>query len=442
MIMKKYTSLFLILLFGIFVLLIIRFRKPEVTYSLIGRQGIQDAEWSNAKQAIENLLAAIRSNPADEKSRLKLVYAYIQEGRTSGNHAYYDKAALAQCEEILANEKENYDAICAKATVLLSQHHFAEAKPLAEKAISINGYNATAYGILTDAHVELGEYRDAIAAADQMSALRPDIRSYARVSYLREIMGDMPGAIEAMKLAVSSGFPGYEQSEWTRCQLGRLYENTGQLDYAQLQYDIALGERPLYAYALAGSGRIAKANGNYALAIQKFELASMQVNDFSFDQELTELYQLKGDRKKEYEYAQKTIQALAGISGKESETSHGHYADRELAYAYLNAYDYNNALKHALIEYGRRPSNIDVSQTLGWVYYKIGDYKNADRYMTDALKTNSKNPVLMYQAGVVKKSAGEISAGLKLMAEATNINPYLSPLLKWEGKRSDVICNR
>jgi hypothetical protein len=73
------------------------------------------------------------------KSKLKLVYAYIQEGRISGNHAYYDKRALSLCDEILKKESDNYEALCAKATVLLSQHHFSEAKPLAEKAIEITG---------------------------------------------------------------------------------------------------------------------------------------------------------------------------------------------------------------------------------------------------------------------------------------------------------------
>ncbi|MCX6275426.1 MAG: tetratricopeptide repeat protein [Bacteroidetes bacterium] len=439
--MKKYASLLLISLFAVLTVLILVYRKPAPVYTLIERKNVNDAEWDNSKQAIENLLAAIRTNPGDLKSKLKLAYAYIQEGRTSGNHAYYDKAALSLCDEILDKQMENYEAICAKATVLLSQHHFSEAKPLAEKAITINPYNSAAYGILTDSYVELGDYKKAITAADKMVSTRPDIRSYSRVSYLREIMGDTPGAIDAMKLAVSCGYPGYEQTAWTRCQLARLYENTTQLDNANLQYEIALSERPMYAFAIAGQGRLAKSNGNYPLAIQKFELASRLVNDFSFDQELTELYHLNSEPKKAYEYSQKTIEDLAGISGKESESNHGHYADRELAYAYLNAYDYSLALRHALIEYHRRPENIDVNQTLAWVYYKLGDYNNADKYMNVAMKTNSKNPVLLYEAGLVKKAAGNFSEGNQLMSDALKRNPFLSPVLKWEGSRQVALLN-
>ena len=433
--MKKYYSLVLILFFIAGTFMIVKFRKPETKYTVIERQGPMNTEWKSAKQAIENLLAVIRKNPADLKSKLKLAYAYIQEGRTSGNHAYYDKAALELCNEILEKETSNYEALCAKATVLLSQHHFSEALPIAERAIALNKYNSTAYGILTDAYVELGNYAKAIAMADKMISLRPDIRSYARVSYLREIMGDPKGAIEAMKMAVSSGYPGHEQTEWTRCQLARLYENNGKLNEARLQYAIALSERPMYAFALAGEGRVAKAEGNYSLAIQKFELARMQVCDFSFDQELAELYRLSRQPGKAYEYLQKTIASLAGTAGSDTESGHGHYADRELAQAYLDAYDYSSALRHAMIEYKRRPDNIDVNQTIAWVCYKIGAYADAEKYAAAAMKTNSKNPVLLFQAGVIMKAAGKTGKGNSLMSEAQQINPFLPPMLKWEGSR-------
>jgi tetratricopeptide (TPR) repeat protein len=427
--MKKYYSIKLLILFVAGTLLIIAFRSPQPVYGLVARKNATGAEWANSKQAIENLLQAIRSNPTDMKSKLKLAYAYIQEGRTSGNHAYYDKAALSLCDEILKVETENYEALCAKATVLLSQHHFSDAMPIAEKATKINPYNSTAFGILTDACVELGDYNLAIKMADKMVSIRPDMRSYARVSYLREIFGNYDGAIAAMKLAVSSGYPGYEQTEWTRCQLGRLYENTGQLENAEMHYDLALAERPMYPYALAGLGRIAKANKNYVLAIEKFQLAKTQVTDFSFDQELTELYRLDNQPINSSSHALETVQALAGISGKEGEENHGHYADKELAYAFLDIYNYSLALHHALIEYKRRPGNIDVNQALAWVYYKLDKFDEADKYISVALKTNSKNPVLMYEAGLIRKSAGKVAEGNQLMAEALDINPFISPLL-------------
>jgi hypothetical protein len=48
-----------------------------------------------------------------------------------------------------------------------------------------------------------------------MMAIRPDLRSYSRVSYLREIFGDIPGAREAMLMAIQAGYPGQEETAST-----------------------------------------------------------------------------------------------------------------------------------------------------------------------------------------------------------------------------------
>lgn len=392
-----------------------------------------NSEWLNTKKAIEGLIDVINGHPDNTKAKLQLALAYIQESRISGKHAYYDNSALLLLEDVLKKEPGNVDALCSKAIILLSQHHFADAIPEAEKAMKLNPYNSGIYGIMTDAYVELGRYNDAITMADKMVSLRPDHRSYARVSYLREILGDYKGAIDAMKLAVSAGYPGLEQTAWVRCCLGHLYEATGDLHEAAMQYAITLSERPDYPFAFAGLGRIEKLKTNYASAIVYFEKAKSQIKDFSFDEELTEIYRLSNQPLKASEHAHQTIAALTGNS-ETNKNGHGHYADRELARAYLDAYQYNLALNHALIEYNRRPDNIDVNETLAWVYYKLGSYSNAAKYITVAMRTGSKNSKLLYEAGLIEMKAGEKEKGIALINQSLQINPYVSPLLEWEGK--------
>ncbi len=431
----KYVYISLLVLFAGFTSIILHFRKSDVTLEVKMRQGetASSSEWQNAKAAIQGLIDVVNSHPENMKAKLQLALAYIQESRISGEHAYYDKTALQLLNEVLKNDPTNVDALCSKATVLLSQHHFADALPFAESAVKINPYSAAVYGIMTDAYVELGKYDDAIRMADKMVSVRPDLRSYSRVSYLREIFGNYPGAIEAMKLAVSAGYPGLEQTAWTQTYLGHLYEMTGDLQNAQMNYSIALSERPNYAFALAGLGRLEKAKGNYSAAINYFEKAKIQLKDFSFDEELTELYRISNYQYKAMDHAYETITDLSSMNDKTG-NSHGHYADRELAYAYLNAYKYDLALTHALIEYNRRPDNIDVNQTLAWVHYKRGEYKDASNYISVAMRTGSKNPVLLYEAGLIKMKAGENQEGITLMNQALQLNPFISPVLKWEGK--------
>ncbi len=390
------------------------------------------AEWLNTKKAMQGLLAAIEQNPEDYKSMLQLSQAYIQESRITGNHGYYDKAALELLDKILEAEPKNFDALCFKATVLLSQHHFTDGLAVAQKALPINPDNAFIYGILCDANLELGKYDEAVKMADKMVSVRPDIRSYSRVSYLREIYGDMPGAKQAIKLAIAAGYPGLEQTEWSRCILAHLYENTGILDSAEYQYKIALQERPDYAFAIAGLGRIAKAQGNYKDAIFYFEKVKGMIIEFSFSDELTDLYRLNKQPNEANTNAEEVIKMLGPNSDVEGEDGHGHYADKELAYAYLKTNDIEKALKHALLEYERRPANIDVSETLAWVKYKNNEFTEANKLINDALKTNSKNPVLLTRAGLIKIKAGETEKGKALIKTARETDPFLDIELRNE----------
>ena len=392
------------------------------------------AEWLNAKKAMEGFLAAIAQNPKDYKAMLSLTEAYVQEARTTGDYAYYDKAGLELLDKVLKNDPKNFEALTLKALIYLSQHHFADALDVAQQARAINPYNAFIYGELDDANLELGRYDSAVAMADKMVSVRPDLRSYARVSYLREIYGDLPGAISAIKLAVSAGYPGLEQTEWARMILEHLYEITGKLDSAKMACDRALDERPDYPFAIAGLARIEEAKGNYPQAIGYMEKARDMIVEYSFRDVLTDLYRLNNEPAKGDESANYVVDELGGNLGDESQSIHGHYADKELAYAYLkiNPPDLDKALKHAITEYDRRPANIDVCEALAWVRYKRGEYKQADTLIDRAMRTHSKNPVLLCQAGLIKIKAGNKDKGVELITAAEQQDPYLDISLRKE----------
>ena len=328
--------------------------------------------------------------------------------RATGNYMYYDQAAMKYVNEVLEKEPQNFEALAFKSLLYLSQHHFADGLALAEKAKEVNPYNAFVYGILVDGNVEMGNYARAIKEADQMVSIRPDMRSYSRISYLREIHGDYPGAIEAMKLAVDAGAPGDEATEWTRVQLGHLYENIGDLKSAEMNYMIALQYRPGYAYAIAGQARIAMASKNYDKAIAYYLQADSLVSDYSFKECLAEIYQLTGQEDKARELNKWLIDAMSkdAENGKNDDNI-GHYADRELANAYVRTGNYDKALEHAIAEYNRRPANIDVNETVAWIYYNKGDYDKALPYLEVAMKTKSNNPVLLSHAGLIYARAGD-----------------------------------
>jgi tetratricopeptide (TPR) repeat protein len=96
--------------------------------------------------------------------------------------------------------------------------------------------------------------------------------------------------------------------------------------------------------------------------------------------------------------------------------------------------DNENALKHAMTEYNRRPENIDVNQTVAWVYYKMKAYDKALPYINAALKTNCKNPVLLCNAGLIYAKTNQKSLAKSTFLEALKNNPNIDPELKTESE--------
>ncbi len=438
---KKSTYTIILIAFAVVLgIIVLAYRnKKEKTetanYTLLNRTGAsaQTDEWKATVIHADQLMNTIQKNPGDAKSLNQLAELYIQEARVTGNYTYYDKAALKYVNDALKIDSLNFESVMLKSLLYISQHHFAQGLDVAKKASTINPYNSYIYGILTDGNVEMGDYTAAVESAQKMVDMRPDLRSYSRVSYLREIYGDYPGAVEAMEQAIESGVPGEESTEWSRIQMGHLYENTGEMKKAEMQYTIALNERPNYAYALAGLARIATASKDYSKAIDLYTQASSQINDNSIKEALADVYNLSGNKEKADKISEEVIDDMnkSAQSGNSDENI-GHYVDRELAYAYIKIKDYDKALKHALLEYNRRPDNIDVNECVAWAYYRKGDYAKALPYIKTALKTNSKNPTLLCRAGLIYAKNGDTATAKLQLQQAMKDNPNIAEDLKVE----------
>jgi len=391
-------------------------------------------EWAETKVRVEKLLAELKAKPTDAKTQLLLAKEFMQEGRLTGDYSYYNKTALDLINNVLAKDPKNFEAVCYKALVYLSQHRFAEGKEVATQAMQINPYNSFVYGLLVDANVEMGDYPAAVEMADKMVSVRPDIRSYSRVSYLREIHGEAPASIDAIKLAVSAGYPGNEDTEWSRMVLAHLYEDTNQPDLAEAQYRTALEERPDYPFALAGMARIARFKKDYPAAIQYLEKARNVMSDASFYEELIDVYRLNNQPDKADECARITADALlADNITANKDKDMGHYSDRELATLYVKMGKMDKAVEHARIEYQRRPQNIDACETLAWVLYKKGQAAEAAPLVTTMMRTKSQNPERLVKAGLIMLANGQ-GDGKEMIVKGLSLKPYMDETLAQEAQ--------
>ncbi len=349
-----------------------------------------------------NLKKAIKKNPKDAEARLRLAQLLMQEARLTGEHGYYYPAALRTIEEVLAEKNLSGDhkflALSLKATVYLSLHQFENALETGKQALQLNDHFAYLYGVLTDAHVELGNYQEAVRMSDKMVAIRPDLRSYSRISYLREIHGDVKGAIEAMQLAIDAGYPSYEETAWCRVTLGKLYETHGDLQKAEMQYQLALENRPDYPFALAALADLDMKKEAYAAAEEKLHKACQIIPEVSFYEQLVVLYQKTGKEEKANQLLQEVFAMM------EDDEKHGH--NMALSYALIHlhmSHDYDKALQYAMKEYKDRPANIDVNKVLTEIYLRQKNFVKAKEHMAKALITNTSDPVFLSVVRDVKK---------------------------------------
>ena len=222
-----------------------------------------------------------------------------------------------------------------------------------------------------------------------MQGMKPSLESYSRASYLREIYGDYPGAIEAMELAVKAGLPGSEAYCWSKKTLGYLYEQTGKMDKAEKVYKGILVERPSYAFALEGLARVEKSRKNYDAALKYLNDAAAIMPEFSFHEEMGDIYALQGDAEKSKTKYAEVLEML-----KEDAAS-GHIVYLDLSKIYIKSNMLDSAMVYGVKEYDSRPNNIDVNRNMAEIYFIKRDVVKAKEHLIVANRTGCKNPELV-----------------------------------------------
>lgn len=375
-------------------------------------------ELSDAR-SIGQLQDRLRANPEDTEAYALLGLALLQRVRETGDQSLYGQADAA-LTEALKRDQNHLDALIGRGSLALALHDFSAALGYGEQARDINPYRGQVYGIIGDALVELGRYDEANAAFQQMVDTRPELASYSRVSYIRELYGDTAGAIEAMRLAVEAGAPGTENTLWTLVQLGHLYFNSGDLASAEQVYRAATELRPDYVYAQAGQARAEAARGQMAEAITRYEQIVARLPLPEFVVALGDLYSASGQpaqAKTQYDLA-RAMQRLSASAGMN--------VDLELAlFEADRGDDPARALELARAAYVIRPG-IYGADTLAWALYKAGQVEEAQRYSAEALRLGTRDATLHYHAGMIARAAGDSAAAREHLATALEINPHFS----------------
>jgi tetratricopeptide (TPR) repeat protein len=392
-------------------------RAPETrSRALASRLRATDAT-STSRKGLAKTVAGMRARLAidagDTQSAVALADALLRQTRVEGSGALAVEAERVLVAA-LARHPDRYDARRMLATVYLSQHRFREALKEASRCLSVRTDDDWIHGVIGDANIELGNYDDAFAAIDRMNAEKPTAASYARASYARELQGDRAGALELMKMAAEATTPRDPESiAWHHAELGQLYLAMGQISDARREFsyaDFVFRGHPL---AVDGLARVATALGEYSRALQ---IVRRRLQTAPLPDDLA----LAGD--------------LLSVLGQRDEAER-HYRLAEIAWR--TEVPDPSRLARFLAERGRRLDeavrlaelarevrrDIFTADALAWAYFQQGQFDRARTVIGDALRTGTRDRVILYHAAAIEHAVGNRDAAARYVGRALDGAP-------------------
>lgn len=372
-------------------------------------------------RAVAALQARLKQQPGNDQAWVELGMAYVTQSRVTADPTYYPKAEGAFASSLRLRPVGNAEALTGQASLASARHDFAEALALANKALALNDFSATAYAVKTDALTELGRYDEARAAAQRMLDLRPGVDSFSRGSYQLELRGDVRAARAAMERAAETAAAPQDEA-FARYYLGELSWNNGDLAGARAAYDAAVAVDPAYLPAVTGQAKALAAGGDPTAALALYREAVDTLPQPQYLVEFGELLEATGQieaAREQYDVVRATQQLFAAS---------GANVDLELAYFEADHGTPATALEYAGAAYKARPASILSQDAYAWALHKAGRSAEALPIARRSVRLGTNLPTLRYHLGVIEAAAGDRAAARKWLSSALALNPSFNPL--------------
>ena len=366
--------------------------------------------------------AKLRAQPSRGRAALhaSLGDLYYQRGRETADSAWNDKA-LAAYRAALRLDPRHAQATLGLGTLALAKHDFAGGLRHGTEALRLEPQSPRPYAAIVDAQLELGRYDDAARSLQRMIDLKPNLASYSRVSYFRELHGDLDGALEAMELAVSAGGGTPENAAYVESLLGNLEFQRGEIARAERAYRSALVRVPDHLPALAGLAQVEAARGDLDGAIRRLSgvIEVSAVHEYST---LLMEAQLAAGRRDDAERTMDTIREAQAL-----ERSRGVNTDAELA-----IFEAEHGSRKRAVALGR--SAVRVAPSVGsadayaWALAQAGHGRQALTWARRATRLGWRDALVLYHAGIAAKAAGDRRLARRWLTRSLRLNPRFSPL--------------
>lgn len=366
---------------------------------------------SPAERSIAQARRLIEKNPKNFEAYNSLSLALSRRARETSDVSYYMQAEEA-LRQSFAISPDNFDGARIHVWLLLGKHEFAAALDEARKLNKRLPDDVMTYGFLTDANVELGNYKDAETSAQMMLDLRPgNLPALTRAAYLRELFGDVDGSLELMNMALESTTPSeVEDQAWILTQMAHLELSTGKTTDAEQYVQRALTLFPGYHYALGNLAEVRIEQKRYDEAVQLLQQRYQEAPHAENLFDLAKALQLAGrnnDSKKAFaEFEQKSL----------LESNRADNSNRELIFYYADyAHQPGKSLGVAEREFARR-HDVYTLDAYAWALHVNGRNQEAHKRIEEALAVGIRDAKLLRHAGEISLATGDRATAEKIFA--------------------------
>ena len=369
---------------------------------------------------VEALQARLAEVPGDYPGWARLGMLYLEQARTTADGTWYAKAEQALDRSLQVRPQDNADALTGLASLHAARHEFARAEQLARRALAVDAFDATAHGVLHDALTELGRYDEAVQALQRMADLDPGYAALTRVSYARELRGDVEGARAAMQQALeASGSAG--EAGFALQHLGELaWAYGGDTAAAQDFWRRGLERDPTSLPLQAALARAAAAQGRTEQALQAYEEVTRRLPSQQYLVEHAEL--LAGNGRPDDAEAQLELVRTAHALLEDA----GAVVDLETALFEADHGDPARAVSAARAARSAQPGNVFAADALAWALHVAGQDEQARALADRALGLGIRPASFLFHRGMIAASLGDTAQAGRDLREALRINPHFS----------------
>ncbi|HEX2504488.1 MAG TPA: tetratricopeptide repeat protein, partial [Miltoncostaeaceae bacterium] len=375
-----------------------------------------------AEGTVSRAQVALAENPDDPAALSALAEASLVRARETGDPSWHTRAEQA-ARAALAADARRFTAMDTLGTLALTRHRFAEALSWSRRSLAVAPGRVDPIAIMADAQIELGRYPQGFAAVQRRLELRPDLPSYSRASYARELQGDRATAIRLMELAVGAGALGSPDRAFAQVQLGLLRLGQGDIAAAERAMRAALAERPDDAPATAGLARVLAARGALGPAAELYSRAIDLLPLPEYPAALADVHRAQGrpEAVREDLALAQAMQDLLAANG----------SDVDLDVALIRADARTPAAADIALARRAREGRPGVvgDQVLGWVLTRAGRCAEGDRFATRSLRLGTQDALMLFHAGMAASCAGRADAARERLARALELNPAFS--VRW-----------